>query len=229
MTLPLRYILAAPEGTPDHEEAPMVIVMHGRGADANDLADIAPVVDAGAGFRYVFPNAPKPWEAAPGMTFGFTWFDGWPPRGNSIAESRALLLEFIDGVTKRYPTPPGKLVVAGFSQGALMALDAGLRVDPPVAGVVVMSGGLYEEDLSHLRAKRTVPVLIVHGTMDDVVPVNAARRARRVLEEHGFDPEFHEFPMGHHLTPESMEVVASFVRRVLGNAEPAGERKPRPV
>ena len=194
----------------------MVVVMHGRGADAADLYDLAPAIDRGNGYRYIFPNAPKPWEAAPGMTVGFTWFDGWPPVGSSLVESRKLLLEFVDSITEKYPTPPGKLVIAGFSQGGLMSLDAGLRYEKPLAGIVAMSGGLFEEDLAHLRSRKDLPVLLVHGTVDEVVPVKAARRARHVLEEHGLQPEYHEFPMAHQVTAESIDVVADFIHRCLG-------------
>ena len=73
MTLPLKYVLRVPSGKSDADELPLVILLHGRGADANDLADLAPYIDRG--YRFVFPNAPKAWEAGPGMTFGFTWFD----------------------------------------------------------------------------------------------------------------------------------------------------------
>src|SRR5205823_12162250 len=104
--LPLKYVLSVPGGRSDADELPLVVCMHGRGADANDLADLAPVIDDG--WRWLFPNAPKPFEAYPGMTFGYTWFDGWPPRGNSIADSRRLILEFLDTAVRRYPTPKGK-------------------------------------------------------------------------------------------------------------------------
>ncbi|HEU4522092.1 MAG TPA: alpha/beta hydrolase [Thermoanaerobaculia bacterium] len=194
---------------------PLVLVMHGRGADANDLADLAPALDGPGGYRFVFPNAPKPFEAYPGMAFGYTWFDGWPPSAGSIAASRELLSRFLEEVTKRYPTPPGKILLAGFSQGALMALDAGLRTKTPIAGIVAMSGGLYEENLPDLTAKKNLPILIVHGTADDVIPLPAARRARQFLERHGIQPEYGEFPMGHHVTAESIAVVADFLRRQL--------------
>lgn len=190
-----------------------MILMHGRGADAFDLADIAPALDSPSGSRFVFPNAPKPWEASPGMTFGFTWFDGWPPKGSSLDDSRRLLLEFLQRVTGRYPTPEGKIILSGFSQGALMALDVGLRTETSLAGIVAMSGGLHEEALPDLESRKDLPILIVHGTLDDMIPVNAARRARHVLEQHGFRPEYAEFAMGHHVTPESMAVVADFIRR----------------
>lgn len=213
--LPLKYVLSVPSGRGDDAEMPLVVIMHGRGADANDLADIAPALDAPPGCRFVFPNAPRAWEAAPGMTYGFTWFDGWPPTGKSLLDSRELVFRFLSEVATRYPTPTGKIVLCGFSQGALMALDAGLRTETPLAGVVAMSGGLYEEDLPDLQPRRQLPVLIVHGTMDDVIPINAARRARHVLESHGLEPEYGEFPMGHFVTQDSMAQVAEFIGRVL--------------
>lgn len=210
--LSLKYVLKVPTGRKDDAEIPMVIVMHGRGADANDLADIAPAIDR-AGARFVFPNAPKPFEPYRGMTFGYTWFDGWPPAPGTIEETRALILRFIDEITARYPTPPGKLILAGFSQGALMALDVGFRTKQTLAGIVAMSGALYEDELPDFKP---IPVLIVHGVDDEVIPVNNARRARRVLEDHGVEPEYHEFAMGHWVTNESIAAVADFVERVLG-------------
>ena len=214
----LDYVLRVPSQRPDDEPLPLVVVMHGRGADANDLADLAPMLDPPGGARFVFPNAPKPFEAYPGMTFGYTWFDGWPPRGQSLQEARALVLELIDELVARLPTPPGKLIVSGFSQGGLMAIDAGYRTRQPLAGIVVMSGAIAEADAPDFAAKKDVPVLIVHGTDDDMIPVLAARRARRLLEQHGIEPEYHEFPMGHHVTPESIDVVRNFMAaRLLSN------------
>jgi phospholipase/carboxylesterase len=187
--------------------------MHGRGADANDLADIAPMIDGG--YRFLFPNAPKAWEAAPGMTFGFTWFDGWPPQGTSLADSRNLVVDFIGEALTRYPTPAGKLIIGGFSQGALMSLDVGFRIPNPVAGIVAMSGALNEREMPDLAAHTDRPVLLVHGTYDDVIPVLAAHRTRRILEQHRVPVEYHEFPMGHGLTAESLVVVGEFIGKHL--------------
>lgn len=212
--LVLRYVLNVPNGQTTGE-MPMVICMHGRGADAYDLADLAPMIDGGQGLRFLFPNAPKQFEPMPGYSFGWTWFDDWPPEKTSIAESRKLLLEFIDQALEKYPTPPGKLILSGFSQGALMALDAAFRTKHEVAGIVVMSGALYEEDLPDLSAHRDKKILIVHGEMDDVIPPFAAQRTRLVLEDHGIIPEYHELPMAHQVTQESIEIVAQFVKRCL--------------
>src|SRR5688572_11914991 len=130
----LRHLVRVPSRRPDTEELPMVVLIHGRGADMNNLADLAPILDGGNGFRFIFPNAPKPFEPYPGMEMGWTWFEGWPPVHESVVESRAEMLRFLDEITAKYPTPDRKLVVAGFSQGALMALDAGLRTDQKLAG-----------------------------------------------------------------------------------------------
>jgi phospholipase/carboxylesterase len=207
--LSLKYLLEVPSNAPETDAMPMVILIHGRGADAKDLADLAPLLDTPDGARFVFPNAPKPFEAYPGMTFGWTWFEGWPPSQASVAESRATLLKFLDEITTRYPTT--SLIVAGFSQGGMMALEAGLRRD--VNGIVVMSGGLYEEDLPDLRSAKKVPILIAHGGVDEVVPINYARRARRVLEDARFDVAFHEYPMGHQVVMEEITAVREFLTR----------------
>ena len=94
-----------------------------------------------------------------------------------------------------------------------MSLDVGFRIADKLAGIVVMSGALYEDDPPPFSS--ALPVLIVHGTQDDMIPVLAARRTRRVLESHGIEPEYHEFPMGHFVTPESIAAVADFIRRCL--------------
>ena len=209
-TSSLQYVLRIPSGR-EEDELPLIVVLHGRGADANDLADLAPYLDHG--FRFVFPNAPKPFEMMPGYTFGFTWFDGWPADRDSLVASRTLLLQFLREMTQRYPTPRGKVALAGFSQGGLMSIDVGFRTEVELAGIAVMSGALYEQDIPPFRPD--LPVVIAHGTDDDVIPVLAARRARRMLEDAGVDVDYHEYPMGHQVSEESMRTVGGFLKKVL--------------
>lgn len=213
--LSLRYVMNVPSARGDQESMPLVVIMHGRGADANDLADLASMMDVEPGCRFVFPNAPRHFEPMPGMRFGYSWFDGWPPEGDSIVDSRELLLRFLEEITARYPTPEGQLVLGGFSQGALMTFDVGLRTPLPLAGLVAMSGAIFEGDLPDLASRASMRVLVVHGSEDDVIPVLAARRARNLLEEHGFAPEYHEFPMAHQVSAESMEAVRNFLAGCL--------------
>jgi phospholipase/carboxylesterase len=96
-----------------------------------------------------------------------------------------------------------------------MTFDVAYRTELELAGIIAMSGAIFEGDLPDLRAKKDLPVLIIHGSQDDVIPVLAARRARLLLGEHGIEPEYHEFGMGHHVTEESMAVVRDFLERVL--------------
>jgi phospholipase/carboxylesterase len=212
--LSLEYLAT---GAADNSEHPLVVVMHGRGADMSDLADIAPMIDRG-GYRFVFPNAPHPFQPYPGTTFGRTWFDGWPPTRESLDESRARLLRFLDEIVELYRTPHGKLLISGFSQGGAMSFDVGFRTKQKVAGIVSMSGALFENELPEPASWPKVPILIVHGTSDDMIPVLVARRARRFLETHGVEPEYHEVPMGHQVTPESMELVGDFIEKALEKA-----------
>src|SRR5260221_12249861 len=98
-----------------------------------DLAGLAPLLDGG--YRFLFPNAPKAFEPLPGYSLGWTWFDGWPPTPPSIGESRRLLLDFIDAAGARFAPPPGKVVLGGFSQAALMSLDCGVRARQRIAAI----------------------------------------------------------------------------------------------
>ena len=211
MPLPLKCVERIPSNRTG--PLPLVICLHGRGADANDLADLAPMLDGGDGYRFLFPNAPKPFEPYPGMRFGWSWFDGWPPTPQSIAASRALLLDFIDQAVAQFGAPDGKLIIGGFSQGGVMSIDCGFRTTQQVAGIVVMSGAAFEDDLPELRA---IPLFIAHGLADEVVPVLTARRARRLFEEHGLDPEYHELPIGHQVSQEEIDLVRDFIARCLG-------------
>ena len=204
--LSLRHLVS-----PDTDaELPMVLMLHGRGADMHDLADLAGLLADEGTCRFVFANAPRPFEPYPGQSFGWTWFDGWPPVPASLAASREILVKFIGEITQKYKT--SKLILAGFSQGAMMALDVGLRSD--VAGIIAMSGGLYEADQPDLAQKKGLPVLIAHGIYDDVVPVQYARRARHLLEEAGLDVEYYEYPMQHNVAQEEVGAVRAFIARL---------------
>jgi phospholipase/carboxylesterase len=221
----LRYLVNVPSQRPDTDTLPMVVMIHGRGADMHDLAGLAAPLDTPDGCRFLFPNAPKPFEPYPGMTAGWSWFGDWPPSIESVAESRHELLRFVEEVTAKYPT--SKIVISGFSQGAMMSFDVGLRLPEPPAAIVALSGGLYELDLPDLRRHAGLPVLIAHGSNDDVVPVLASHRARHVLEAAGLDVELHEFPIRHHVSEEEVQVVRRFLAKVLAPKTDASDENER--
>lgn len=214
--LSLSYIEAIPSGRPASERMPIVITLHGRGSNGSDLAGLAPVVDAEPGYRFICPDAPKPFYAAPGMAYGFTWFDGWPPSAASFEASRELLMRFIGEVLEQFPHD-GRLALIGFSQGAMMALDLAFRLKPSPTAVAAMSGAVNEPALPEVIAQTAPPILVLHGTQDEVIPVVYARKTRRILEDRGVAPDYQEFPMGHWVTDESMALVKKFLEKELGS------------
>ena len=112
-------------------------------------------------------------------------------------------------------TPPGRIVLAGFSQGGAMALQAGLRHGAELAGIVglscylPMSAVLAEE---RVAAGRGTPVLLMHGTHDPVVPFALGEHARDALSDWGYDVTWHAYPMEHQVC---MEQILD-IRRWLG-------------
>lgn len=178
--------------------APVLIALHGRGATSEDLVPLGELV--APGFSWVFPDAPRPWpEDAPAC--GLCWYESGPDRAAGIAESRARLTATI--AAARTALASGPVVLLGFSQGALMALDTGLREPSPASLLIALSGYLHE-DVGSPASPRT---LIAHGTHDDVVPVQRGREAAERLQRRGVPVSYVELPIGH-------EVPASIVRRV---------------
>ncbi|HUO84204.1 MAG TPA: alpha/beta fold hydrolase [Thermoanaerobaculia bacterium] len=213
--LSLSYLESVPGGKGGSDAMPLVVILHGRGADSQDLAGLAPELESDSGYRFIFPDAPRPFYAAPGIHFGYTWFDGWPPEAGSIRPSRERLDQFLDELHQRYGAGDRATALCGFSQGGMMALDVGLRRPKPLAAIICLSGGLSGVDLPETLERRDQAVLIVHGTLDDMLPVSLGRAARDILEARGLQPEYHELEIGHQISGEEIGMVAAFLHRHL--------------
>lgn len=211
----LPYIEVAVEAVgKDTGAPPLVIALHGRGSSPDDLAGIAPLLDPG--WRYVLPQAPRRLDFGAFGT-GHSWYEPIPAQPAVMAVAREALTSFLAEIHARYDTPPERTALLGFSQGAVMTLDTGLRAPQRYAALVAMSGYLAEaDDLAPVLARaRQQPILLVHGTRDDVLSVALARRARRVLEDAGLTPEYQEFDLAHEVSPASLQVVRDFLHRHL--------------
>jgi phospholipase/carboxylesterase len=112
-----------------------------------------------------------------------------------------------------------RLVLAGFSQGAAITLQTGLRQAEPLAGLVALSGylPLAEQFAAERHAgSHGVPILMAHGTQDPVVEIARGRASRDLLLRLGHPVQWHEYPMRHSVSAEELEAIATFLRDRLG-------------
>ncbi len=142
-----------------------------------------------------------------------------------IEKSRDYLFKVLDRFAddpNLRPPPGGEkkprpLAIMGFSQGGVMSLEAGLNYPGRISAIVSMSGYMPDPwaSLTKAQAPFETPILLVHGTQDQVVPVEGSRQATEALKQAGYHPVLKEFPMPHMITQESMEEVSKFLRQTL--------------
>jgi len=111
-----------------------------------------------------------------------------------------------------------RIVLAGFSQGAAMALHAALRLPHALAGIIALSGYLPLADRLHIersQANAHTPVFMAHGQGDTVVPMQRGVETRDALQALGYPVEWHSYATEHNVIPEEIEDMAGFLRRVL--------------
>jgi len=195
----------------------LVVLLHGYGANGDDL------IALGEAWRqqlpdaaFVAPNAPEP---IPGMYGGLQWFDltlrdpseYW--RG--VTAARPLLDGFLDTELARYRLAADRLVLVGFSQGSMLALHVGLRRSAAPAGIVAYSGLLAgPEHLAEVTSRP--PVLLIHGEIDELIPVQALHLARQALVGRGMRVEWHVRPgLGHGIDPQAQWMAGHFIGRAL--------------
>jgi phospholipase/carboxylesterase len=202
-----------------------VIILHGLGADGNDFVPVAQEMDLGAvgAVRYVFPSAPVRPVTINGGYRMRAWYDilGTESTGQQdeagLRESMAIL-EGLVAHEKERGIASNRIVLAGFSQGCAMALMTGVRHAQALAGIVGMSG--YLPLASHTVAERSpanaqTPIFLAHGTQDEMVVMERGRQSRDQLKALGYPVEWHEYPMGHSVSPQEIRDLEAFLRRVL--------------
>jgi len=194
----------------------VVFLLHGVGADGHDLIDLAPgwsraVPDA----LFVAPDAPEPYAGAP---FGRQWFD-LTDRSPAMLEAgiRAAVPALDAAIARECAAagvPETHVALMGFSQGAMMALFAGLRRAVPPAAILAFSGGLIAPDSLGAERRGAPPVLIVHGEADEVVPVERGRAAEAALRAAGVPVETVYSPrLGHGIDEAGLAAGAIFLQR----------------
>lgn len=219
----LTYLTVHPDNYRREATYPLIILLHGFGANMRDLAGLTPAIDR-EGYIYACPNAPVAFDTGPG-TVGYGWGaigdQGNPEEHVRIEE---LLETFFDEVMEQYQVPSGQAILGGFSQGAGMTYRCGLGRPDLFAGLVALSGSRadWDELRDRLPTQRTQPIFIAHGTEDPVSPVERARTARKFLDGEGYSPHYKEYGMGHEITPEVISDLVPWVREVLPPLFPSG-------
>ncbi|MCH8988724.1 MAG: hypothetical protein IIA92_07940 [Chloroflexi bacterium] len=212
----LQYITVVPDEYTEDSSYPLVIMLHGFGANMQDLAGLAPAINA-TGYVYACPNAPIPFNLGPGHT-GYGWMT---PRGGSTpeetAKSEALLGDFFDDVFKQFNVSPGGALLLGFSQGGGMTYRCGLGRADRFAGLAALSATLPDEDelAARLPEERTQPIFVAHGRYDQLISEDTAHSAKSFLESNGYNPEFHIYDMGHEISADVLNDLVLWITGVL--------------
>jgi phospholipase/carboxylesterase len=196
-----------------------VILLHGYGADGNDLIGLAPYwARELPHVGFVSPNAPFPCEMPP---MGRQWFslgDRSPDSMLAGARMAAQVIDgFIDDEMKRLDLTPDKIALVGFSQGTMMSLFVGPRRAEAIAGIVGFSGRLIGPELMAEEVKTKPPVTLVHGQADEMVPAAALGQAVSGLEAVGIEVASEMRPgLGHSIDEQGLKIGLEFLKNVLG-------------
>ena len=219
-------MLAAPlptvEINPSGDPAGVVIWLHGLGADGHDFEPIVPQLGLPASLplRFVFPHAPEiPVTAFAGQV-ARAWFDfdpgdrgaGLPGLAKSILKVRDLIQVEIDS-----GIPAERIVLAGFSQGGVVALRTALHYPRRLAGILALSTFLPPTDspADDLGAIASTPILMCHGAQDSMLPMALGEAARDQLQSAGYPLEWEEYPMGHEVCQPEIQRISGWLQAVL--------------
>lgn len=215
-----------------------VVLNHGYGAPGDDLVPLGAAMmerwpELAQRARFVFPEAPLS-LADLGVPSGRAWWQidldriaaardpesiqrlsQATPEG--LPRARRLLLSLIDEMSRQMGSGPAKIVLGGFSQGAMLATDVALRLEEAPAGLVILSSTLVSEADWRKRApsRRGLKVFQSHGRQDPVLPFQRAVALRDLLVEAGLEVDFLTFDGGHTIPLEILDKAADFLVRCL--------------
>lgn len=203
-----------------------VIWLHGLGDSGNGFAPIVPDLKLPdeLGIRFVFPHAPtRPVTINNGMSMR-AWYDitslDFNNRADSqgVKESSELVANLIEAEIAQ-GIPANKIVLAGFSQGGVIALNLGTRFEKSLGGIMSLSSYMSEpeklSDEAH-PANKTTPIFVAHGTQDEVVPIFMGNTAYKVLESNGYHATWHEYAMQHNVCMAQLNDISNWLQEKLG-------------
>ena len=214
------------EVNPSQPHTAVVIWLHGLGDSGNGFAPIVPelkIPDA-LPIRFVFPHAPvRPITVNNNMEMR-AWYDIASLDFNHRAdrtgvETSAKQVEALIDAEIANGTPAERIVLAGFSQGGVIALHLGTRINKKLAGIMALSTYMCEPDTlanEASDANKSTPILMAHGQQDKVVPVFMGNAAFKVLQENGYPVTWQDYPMQHSVCLEEINHISQWLQARLG-------------
>ena len=182
---------------------PTLILLHGRGANEDDLLGLAEYLDER--LLIISPRAPYPFQHGG----GFTWYDLEDlarPEPAMFAESHEKLSKFVADVREAYHIDKMNMFVGGFSMGTMMSYTLSLTHPAWVKGVLAMSGYVPEGTAMNFLWDEIngKPFFVAHGKFDPVIPVAFGQRAKELLENAHANVTYREYDMGHQIGEECL-------------------------
>ena len=201
-----------------------VIWLHGLGADGNDFVPIVQQLSLPPlGIRFVFPHAPMRPVTLNGGFVMRAWYDivlqdlAMKEDESGLRQSQEMIEQLI-AKEKSRGVPMSRIVIAGFSQGGVIALQTGLRQPQRLAGVMSLSAYLplpSKIEKERNAANQNVPIFLGHGIADTMVPLSLGIASRDQLLKLGYDVDWHQYPMPHSVCAEELEDISAWLTRVL--------------
>ncbi len=200
-----------------------VIWLHGLGADGHDFEPIVPelALPSGLAIRFIFPHAPSLPVTVNGGYVMPAWYDILEANIDrkvdvkQLEASAAAVSRLIDREIER-GVPSERIVLAGFSQGGAVAYQTALTYPKPLGGLLAMS--TYFATAATIKphpANQQLPIQIMHGSLDPVVPASLGKKAAQTLTELGYAPGYLSYPMEHSVSREEVADISRFLQEWL--------------
>ncbi len=204
MKLSLYYLLREPKIIKDKN--PLLLLLHGYGSNEEDLYSFASELPE----DYYVISVRAPYD----MMYGsYAWyainFDADENKfsdHDQAIESRDLIAKFIEELIENYPIDANNITLIGFSQGCILSYAVALSYPEKVQRVIAMSGYLNLDIVAENYTSnnfKNLKIFASHGTVDQVIPVDWARKAKPILENLGIETVYKEYPIGHGVSPQN--------------------------
>lgn len=212
------------ELNPNNIATHSIIWLHGLGADGNDFVPIVPALNLPStiSVRFIFPHAPimpitinNGYEMRAWYDIAHTHLDRKYDE-DGIATSQMLINALLSDEEAR-GIPAKNIILAGFSQGAVMALTTGLCYQKKIGGIIALSGYLPMPDqILHTAtiANRSTPIFMAHGSQDPMVPVSLGETAKNILQQAGYQITWRSYPMPHTVATEEIQDISTWIQSV---------------